>query len=309
MDQRRKTITIFEGSDGSGKSTAAKRFAALTGACYIHSSAWPHVIEGLPRMYMEAMLPALLGYQDVVMDRSWLSEQPYGAVYRNGSDRVGAIYRRMLERVAMSCGALVVRCDPGPEVCVANWAARRHSENKSWENDVGVRNVNEGYRRNLRTELLVVDYDYSTQPEFHTPELLDNFRPERHFVQEHSAGNWHGTIALVGESFGEPKNHDCLYQYPFVSFARAGCSSWVTEQLEVAGLAESHFMWANADMVYPGGHNVDSVEHIIALGQAAHEQLEKMGYTHHTVGHPQHAKRFNHGQPYELVDLVKELLA
>src|SRR5882757_4772670 len=102
------SLTIFEGPDGSGKTTAAKAFAAEMGARYVHLPQFKRVTTGLPRMYLEAMLPALLGYQDVVMDRCWLSEVPYGRVFRDGADRVGEISRHMLERVALRAGALVV---------------------------------------------------------------------------------------------------------------------------------------------------------------------------------------------------------
>jgi hypothetical protein len=312
---RRKTLTIFEGADGAGKSTAARRYAEATGARYIHCSAWPHVTDGLARLYLEAMLPALLGYQDVVMDRSWLSEQPYGTAYRNGSDRVGAVYRRMLERVALSCGALVVRCDPGPEVCAANWRARRHSQNRDWERDNGVVEVNRLFRTALRTELLVVDYDYTKQVEFHSAEVLETFRAERHLVDVLSAGEWGnygstvGPVTLVGESFGEPKQQDCLFQYPFVSFSRGGCSSWVTEQLEIAGVPERQLRWVNADqLAHPELHTELPWYEVVALGQTAHEALSAAGVKHETVAHPQHAKRFHHGQPYELVTVLKELL-
>lgn len=253
------------------------------------------------------MLPALLGHEPVVLDRCWLSEQPYGAVFRDGSDRIGAVSRRMLERLAMSCGALVICCDPGPEVCVANWLGRKGAEYLDRADQV--ERVNGIYRRGLRTELTVVDYDYSQQPVFHDHQLLYQLRAECHPVEPHSAGNAHAKIALVGEAFGEVKDHDPLYQWPFASFSQHGCSRWLTEQLEIGGIREEQLFWANADTIEPGGWDVESVEHIVALGQTAHERLTELGYIHHTVGHPQHAKRFHNGQPYELIALLKELLA
>lgn len=306
MSQRKK-VTIFEGADGSGKSTTAHAFAELTGARYVHCSNWKHVTDGLPRLYLEAMLPALLGYQDVVLDRCWLSEQPYGKVYRSGEDRLGTVYRRMLERVAMSCGAIVVRCDPGPEICVENWWQRRREENKGWENSDGLRDVVNSYRNDLRTELSILDYDYTRQPRFFEPGLIDSFRSDVHETSENTAGDiTQAKIALVGQDFAELKNQDCLSQYPFVSFSQQGCSAWLTQQLESAGIPEWKLFWANADMVSP--EYVPSVDHIIALGQAASDKLGELGYTHHTVAHPQHAKRFKASQPYELVTLIKELL-
>ena len=63
-----RRLTIFEGPDGSGKSTAAQAYAEATKAKYVHFPALPQVDKSLGRIYVEAMLPALLGYQDVVFD-------------------------------------------------------------------------------------------------------------------------------------------------------------------------------------------------------------------------------------------------
>jgi len=101
-----KRLTIFEGCDGSGKSTAAAKFAEEHGAKLVHFPALPRVTNNLARMYVEAMLPALLGYQDVVFDRCWLSEEPYGTAFREGQDRLGVVSVRMLERLAFRCGLL-----------------------------------------------------------------------------------------------------------------------------------------------------------------------------------------------------------
>lgn len=305
-----KKITIFEGADGSGKTTAAREFAAATGARYVHCTVWPRVGPGLARFYAEAMLPAVLGYQDVVLDRSWLSEQPYGAVYRDGSDRVGAASRRMLERLALRCGALVVRCDPGEEVCAINWRDRKGLETKDWEREEGVKQVNRLYRSGrLKTDLLVIDYDYTHQREFHASELLDSFRPECHPTDQPSAGNWNAKVCLVGETFAEPKDGDLMYQWPFASFSGGGCSRWLTEQLHVAGIREDQLMWVNSDMICPGGYNNESVEHLVALGAVAANRLDDLGYSYHAISHPQHAMRFHRDQTYELVALLQELLA
>ena len=78
-------LTIFEGPDGGGKTTAAEKYAKETGAQYVHFGPLPHVKDSLARVYVEAMMPAILGLQDVVFDRSWLSEIPYGTAFRGGA--------------------------------------------------------------------------------------------------------------------------------------------------------------------------------------------------------------------------------
>ena len=304
---RRKTVTIFEGCDGSGKTTAAKAFAARTNARYVHLGPLPRVSNGLPRLYAEAILPAVLGYQDVVMDRSWLSEQPYGAVYRDGADRIGTVQRRMLERLALSCGALVVRADPGPEVCVATWLSRKGEEYLEKAEDVKA--VNEWYRRKLLTELSVLDYDYTNQPEFYLPEVIDSFRPPCHLTEVASAGHLDAPVVLVGEAFGHVKDRDLLFQWPFASFSPVGCSWWVTVQLAMAGIPERSLCWVNADQPWQLEAMGASKRTVVALGQVASEMLKRQGVPHEAVGHPQHAMRFQHHEPYELVTLLKEILA
>src|ERR1700743_601382 len=101
-------LIIFEGPDGSGKTSAAKALAKKMNARYVHHGPYSRMGSGLPRIYLESMLPAIYGHQPVVLDRSWLSEIPYGIAFRDGMDRVG-IRRRILERVALRCQTIVVR--------------------------------------------------------------------------------------------------------------------------------------------------------------------------------------------------------
>lgn len=307
MRELSKTVTIFEGCDGSGKSTAAKSFAQAQGARYVHLGPFPQVKDGLARLYAEALLPAVLGYQDVVLDRSWLSEPIYGEVYRDGVDRIGAYSRRMLERLALRCGALVVRCNPGEAVCVSNWLTRKGEE--YLDHDEQVKLVHRFYqdRSRLRTDLLIIDYDYTEQLKFFEPDFIDQFRPQRHPLWLASAGDF-GGVMLVGEAFSEVKNGDLLYQWPFSSFSDQGCSQWLTKQLEGGGISERHLCWVNADQTTLEPTLFMNRMVTVALGNVAHEKLTKLGVTHETVSHPQHWKSFHHNEPYELVTLLKEVL-
>jgi thymidylate kinase len=119
-----KLLTIFEGCDGAGKTTAAKAFAALTGACYVHCGPAIGVTTDHARLYLEAMLPALLGYQDVVMDRSWISEPIYGHVYRGGATRIRDRSYINLTDSAVHCRLVAVRCDPGWDTIRRNLESR-----------------------------------------------------------------------------------------------------------------------------------------------------------------------------------------
>ena len=222
-----KKLTIFEGPDASGKSTAARAYADATGARYMHFANLPQVGKNLSRMYVEAMLPALLGYQDVVFDRCWLSEVPYGTAFRDGADRVGGASRRMLERLAMRCGAVVVHCRPPWERVRQTYLSRRDEE--YLENDNQLRVVYDLYGHH-RTGLPELMYDYTVELEL-KPLLIEGLRMPQHPLDIQSAGNWGAKTVLIGEGFAHQKDCDPFYQWPFASFSKAGCSQWLTEQL------------------------------------------------------------------------------
>lgn len=305
-----KRLTIFEGCDGSGKTTAARAFAQRTGATYVHFGPLFNVTTGVARMYVEAMLPALLGYQDVVWDRSWLSETPYGNAFRNGQDRMGPVGRRMLERLAMRCGAKVVRCDPG-------WGKVKESyETGREEMLTNTDQLGQVYRayQDLRTDLPMIDFDYRVDRPLSMIDirsLLPSRVQMRHPLNVRSAGSLAAKVLLVGEAFGERKNDDAWYQWPFASFSKQGCSWWLTERLMEADISESDLLWVNANE--PNLENFLTFfandKRIVALGQNASKALAKIGRAaYYQVSHPSHARRFKWDQEYELIPYLKETL-
>lgn len=302
-----KKLTIFEGPDGAGKSTAAKSFALATGARYVHFGPLQLVDKGLGRMYIEAMLPALLGYQDVVFDRCWLSEIPYGVVFRGGKNRLPHAYVRMLERVAMRCQTVVVMCQPPRETVIANYKSRKGLE--MLENEEQLTQVYDLYLE-TKTSLPWVRYDYTTHPDFEKTALaMNHLRSEPHLLNVASAGTLHPDFVIVGESAAERKDQDNWHQYPFVSFSHQGCSAWLTDQIEAAGVPEEKILWANADQdltfltdtKYAGTR-------FITLGSEAYQKLQA-GYAikSRRVPHPQSWKRFNHNEPYPLIEHLRSL--
>lgn len=303
-------LTIFEGPDGAGKTTAAKTYAAVTSARYVHFSAMSHVSSSLPRLFAEAMLPAVLGYQDVVLDRCWLSEPIYGAVLRGGQDRVGDISTAMLERLALRCDAQVVFCDPGDEALRASYL-RRHEDELPKSADQIVQ-LAELYRSlHKRTELPWHLYDYTHEKVAGLIKRVDqpSLFPRLHQLDTASAGNLQARVLLVGEQFAERKNDDMWYQWPFASFGGNGCSRWLTKQLLDAKISESELLWVNADQ--PLNDLITDDRHVIALGNAAYSKLyatRRCGPKTHTVPHPQHWKRFKHGEPYPLIDLLHAIV-
>lgn len=303
MDKVSCRLTIFEGPDGGGKSTAAKVYAESTGAKYVHFPALPRVSRSLGRMYVEAMLPALLGYQDVVFDRCWLSEMPYGVAFREGRDRLTDASRRMLERLAMRCGAVVVKCQPAWETVKANYLSRKHME--MLDNEHQLKTVYDLYAEQ-GTDLPVFFHDYTKGDLFQIDKMVLDLEPmrfTRHPLDMASAGNWNGRVVLIGEAFAERKDCDAFYQWPFASFSGEGCSQWLAEKLDLAEVGEDEILWLNSDQDLSVLHDL-TPERIITLGTEAYQQLYRLKIKAATVQHPQSWKRFKHGQRYPLLDLI-----
>jgi thymidylate kinase len=305
---QRRRITIFEGPDGGGKSTAAQRLADYTDARLVHMGPFPAVSKGLGRMYVEAMLPALLGYQDVVLDRSWMSEPIYGAVFRNGADRLGPVPTRMLERLAMRCMTRVVVCLPPLETCLKNFRDRKARGGEYLDDDTQLKRVYSLYDRKCMARSLSKTFDLTSLPvirhDYEDEEMTMFGRAMApHPINSRSAGNLEAPIVLVGDSFGHHKDQDSLFQAPFMSFSRAGCSAWLTKKLDELEISERDLLWVNSDDPW-----LDDVIHtyhrksIYALGQVALMRLkDRVPYNIIQVRHPQHVKRFNNKGVYELL--------
>jgi thymidylate kinase len=313
-----KPITVFEGPDGGGKSTAAKAFATATGARYVHCGPFPGV-RSIGRLYLEAMAPALLGHQPVVLDRCWVSEAVYGLVHRDGEDRLGVAGRRMLERVAMRCGANVFLYLPPLDTCIGNYRRRKGEEYLDSETKLAKvwhqykdRAAGDGIHRLTDLWTTVVDY---TQLE--TAATAINPSSVRvgsfHEAAWSSAGNRDAKVLLVGEGFGPVKEADALAQYPFVSFSSTGCARWITQHLEDCKIPEQDLLWVN--VLEPGAGDVLAAHpHLprVVLGDRAYQELCVVDVggdaTVLRAEHPQHAKHFGFRKTYTLIRTLKELI-
>lgn len=310
-------LWILEGPDGGGKSTLAAQLARVTGARVVHLGPFPRITRGLGRLYVEAMLPALQGLADVVLDRSWLSEPIYAEARRHAPARLNATDLRMLERVAARCRTTVVRCLPPLATCAKVWAARRGTEYlRTAEELAGVWGL---YAVGPETGLPVVNFDYTAGvDELSVIQQLcidfpRTFTTCPHALATASAGYLDASVLLVGDKFAAHKEQDTLQQYPFVSFTGDGCSRWLTTQLAEAGVIERALLWANVDqdlrallMTAP------RVKTVVALGESAADVLNDVvpaDIRVVRVAHPQHVKRFKHHKRYELLDVLAEVLS
>ena len=121
-------IIIFEGPDGSGKTTLAAKVRQVANTANLHTAhhgPYPGVsANDLAHAYFMSLTPALTYNDTVLMDRSWYSEPIYAKAVRNTESRIVTTHRRMLERAAMSRKAVVVQCLPSLETCLEAYGER-----------------------------------------------------------------------------------------------------------------------------------------------------------------------------------------
>lgn len=307
MPERSERLIIFEGPDGAGKSTAARQLAQDIGARYVHLGPFPRVKESLAWFYIEAMMPALLGYQAVVMDRCRYSEVPYGIANRGGKDRIG-VRSRILDRIALRCQTSLVWCVPTWERVRENFIARRGEEYlNSTDKLRTVYDWYSGFASELPT--IYVDPFEPIEGSFSAwlNEELELTASIAHPTNKATSGNIDGRVVLVGEGFGDTADHDPLYQSPFGSVSASGCSMWLARQLEAAGIEEHDLFWINANELDETvvRHN----QKIIALGIVASEKTYSLGYRDFLfVQHPQAWRRFRSKEHYELIPVLKGIL-
>lgn len=306
-------LLIVEGPDGGGKSTLAKAWARATGARYVHLPSLPQVSgKALARLYLEAMLPALHGYQPVVLDRCWLSEEPYGLAFRPGQPlRVVRPQMRILERIAMRCAARVVYCLPPVETCLETYRQRKGQEMLTCENELA--NVCGVYHLQVQADLTQLSSAVYDRTKLSHQEMVEILRqtcePEQlHPLAAETVGNRLAPVCLVGEAYAERTDADAWQQYPFSSLGSIGCSRWLAEHLSVEQIREDQLCWINADQLnYLTAVSLKG-KNFIALGGKASGTLNAYGIDHVMVSHPQYQKRFNAHERYDLGSSIRTYL-
>lgn len=151
-------LFLIEGCDGAGKSTVAKEIAEKYNADYVHLDELKD--KDIFAEYLRAMALAIDGTCNVVMDRCWLSEPVYAAVFRNGYERMGQLdYKSIEEFATQYCDVVVIFCNPPLEVCLANIHARANVD--QCIDDALIMQVWNRYQAlPISTSLKVIKYNY-----------------------------------------------------------------------------------------------------------------------------------------------------
>lgn len=288
-------ITIIEGADGTGKTTLAKS-AAFADLQYCHCG--PPGEDPFFEYFQLAKTR-----NKALFDRFHIGERVYGKLFRN-DDRLGWLKQRMLERYLLSKRAVMIVAEPEYDKALHNWRARA-SEGKEMINSEHTYRDTFRLFRDLRrcSALPVVLHNYIA----HTPEVtrarVEAARPPVN--NGPGIGMFApGVTLMVGEMCNVGR-----FNEPFI--ADTGCSPWLAQQLENAGIPETKLYWINAltpkgDVTNPEFISLLNPKHVIALGSTAIDWCRfAAGDDFIKVPHPQFWKRFKHDQRYPLLDVLR----
>lgn len=289
-----RRLIIFEGPDAAGKTTMARHVAREIRARYVHLGPFPGVSNSaLSRFYAEAISPAVTGLADVVLDRSWLSEPIYGKIFR-GSDRVGVIHRRMLERGALGCQTVVALCMPPLERVLSAFTRR----SKDGELPKGTGDVEAIYAAYLEAH---ASGEAWTSLPVVTLNPFDELEGTRHRSELFTAaaynsragsraplgvvGNPNARTVVVTSGLPGHTDRDALVRWPFTGFGDY-FSMTLTGALKATGVDESEVAWLSLPEVPTSQYGRKEVatwletrgpENIIVLGDAARSVLNQFG--------------------------------
>lgn len=123
------------------------------------------------------------------------------------------------------------------------------------------------------------------------------------------------SILLVGDRPGPGWRQPRRPNWPFISSLNTGCSVWLTDQLEQAGVPESALCWTNA---YNGDGTPRPAEWVldtgfrmvVALGRHAATWCENNAIAEWSGGfqqvhHPQYWKRVHANKTYHLIKILR----
>ena len=331
-------LIILDGPDCAGKSSLAvalkKRVEALGSTAVIHHS---KPIEGSD--CWEVHSQELLGYvhgafvmnKVIIMDRLFMSEAIYGAVYRGGSVYPHAV--RHIDRLLHRFRALRVVCAPPVNIVVEQHLKLKKSREELYEDisEVAIRyrllwtgldpkeydgwllDKKKDYCQWLTLTGGVQDragwyhYDFTLDggrdgslfADYLLDELVQEQKSALDFTLDpvrytHTGFANTGAVLLVGDKLAGPNR----LSVPF--YANSGSSLYLARILHALELEESRLVICNVND--PGGaqqvselKNSVKFMRVIALGRSAERTMLQHSLKFDAaVRHPQHARRFSH---------------
>jgi GTPase SAR1 family protein len=292
-------IIILEGPDGSGKTTLARRLCEDLTLEYHHEGVPPAEVP--PLVHYGRVLEGWRG-RNVVLDRLALGERVYGPPIR-GRDRLGDDGWRVFRRLLIATGARQVICLPPLDLCFERW--RAHEKPELFRDPATFYRTYAAYGYYIASNADQLVYD-------HVRVSYDTLKYElvqpRPLIEAPGViGDPHALVSLVGDIVSNTTGLDL----PF--FNNGGCSRYLTDALDLAGVLESDVLWLNSRRADETENRLPRLNargqslRIVALGERAarvceHQRFERV----QRVPHPQYWKRFHRHDLDGYAALLKE---
>lgn len=242
-----------------------------------------------PDTYVRMMSPAIDQLQPVVIECSWITQRRHAPMYSPVSQQVFKRYtaqRRMLDRLALGCGAICVQVvDPNSKL-LDRWS--------SYDDIIPTIHVDTWDNR------FIQDIQYELSKRTNPGPGIGRWTPRE-------------SVLLIGDQHGvTTQPYNVRRNIAFCSMSGAGCSEWLADQLEAAGFGEELFYWINARQPGTGGKLTDrdflqelQPRATVALGEAAADWCYRADLPSEKVQHPQSWKRFHFKEQYPLIPILK----
>ena len=267
-------LTIFEGCDCSGKTTAAQRYANETGAQYVHlDERVGATSKELYQAFVDAMQPAILGYNDVVMDRCWISEPIYSAILGR-PNRIDWSLRRLLERQALGARLSTVLCSPDINTVLEVFKGR---SDKELLNEQQLRVCHEVYNHVSMTRFLQYNWCYATYDALYSMLEHQPYARTRGLgLDSYSAGNVDGSVVVAANTWC--LNGTKLKERRSFVDDKDAVFMVATEWLQVMGLPESEVLWLDTadNKTFEAAFNNVCIDRCRRLYVALDDDAEKL---------------------------------
>lgn len=321
-------LILIDGPDCAGKTTLAGELGrqARVEPLILHQPyRWKDKIFTYHTAVLRQAIKGLARGRLVIIDRLWPTETIYGRVYRGGSSIPH--YGRMVERVLLKHAALTIICSGKPAEIEARHQRLRKERHEDYTDKMGVvaARFNHLFRGQQGSEPRSEPKDYADDVaslgglakrldcayyDF-TGEDVKKFARvalDRLWLNQHTQvklaldPNFQNILGHVGMAevvlVGERCNpkHRGIY-WPFYEYGNS--SLYLAEALHQLNTPEHKLLWINAG--HPGFKDclscLRSTTRLrwVALGKEAACRLKAAGVPHSQVPHPQHARRFHHG--------------
>ncbi len=329
-------LIILDGPDCCGKTTLAQKFKEkYKDKCTVTHLSY-RMAGNMGLYHLAAVLHATRRQPDHfhVLDRSWISEEVYGHVYRAGPEN--RYFNRQLHRIILKYSGVYILCIPHDLQQYLDFYTHVYKDRdemydmdenvpRIWDCFQSIITANseeklQGYSGFLQSHKTTVEpfaaphwmvYDmFNDSPEEMIEQSLlvqgDLFYrqlpPFNSSKNQNGGGHMYGTkLLLLGDQVNGKYNR-C--SYPFVDMGH--CSSFLAQQLDLAGIAEEELLWMNVNT--RGGnpelrlpeilrylHMKSTPPAIVAMGNEATKALDKIKdnqLTVYTINHPQWYRRF-----------------